>query len=173
MSIELKEKPKTRSKVERPKLHKVIILNDDYTPRHFVVRVLQAVFRIDHPDGPTAAVQGADLTASWTKRALERLGAELDPLRYRVVRADALTYLRRTKAKSFDIVFSDPPFEQRRLPELAQRLTDTTCLHADSLWYLEAGEPLMPLLQETPWRLIREQRAGQVHFGLAQRAAAS
>ncbi len=46
MSTELKEKPKIQPKVERPKLHKVILLNDDYTPRHFVVRVLQAVFRI-------------------------------------------------------------------------------------------------------------------------------
>lgn len=46
MSTDVKEKPKTTTKVERPKLHKVILLNDDYTPRHFVVRVLQAVFRI-------------------------------------------------------------------------------------------------------------------------------
>jgi len=46
MSTELKVKPQIKPKVERPKLHKVILLNDDYTPRHFVVRVLQAVFRI-------------------------------------------------------------------------------------------------------------------------------
>jgi len=31
-------------KAARPKLHKVILLNDDYTPRGFVVRVLRAEF---------------------------------------------------------------------------------------------------------------------------------
>ena len=37
-------KPKTRVKikVERPRLHKVILVNDDYTPREFVVMVLKA-----------------------------------------------------------------------------------------------------------------------------------
>ncbi|ORE94310.1 ATP-dependent Clp protease adaptor ClpS [Acuticoccus yangtzensis] len=36
----------TKTKPERPKLHKVLLLNDDYTPREFVVRVLKSVFRI-------------------------------------------------------------------------------------------------------------------------------
>lgn len=46
MSTDLELKTKVKPKVERPKLHKVILINDDYTPRYFVVRVLQAVFRI-------------------------------------------------------------------------------------------------------------------------------
>jgi ATP-dependent Clp protease adaptor protein ClpS len=33
-------------KPERPRLHKVILLNDDYTPREFVVRILKAEFRL-------------------------------------------------------------------------------------------------------------------------------
>ncbi len=37
---------KVLPKVERPRLHKVILLNDDYTPRDFVVSVLKAVFRL-------------------------------------------------------------------------------------------------------------------------------
>ena len=35
---------RTRAKTERPRLHKVILVNDDYTPREFVVMVLKAVF---------------------------------------------------------------------------------------------------------------------------------
>ena len=35
---------KVRLKTQRPRLHKVILLNDDYTPREFVVKVLRAVF---------------------------------------------------------------------------------------------------------------------------------
>ncbi len=33
-------------KTERPRLHKVILLNDDYTPREFVITVLKRVFRM-------------------------------------------------------------------------------------------------------------------------------
>jgi ATP-dependent Clp protease adaptor protein ClpS len=40
-------KPKTTTKTkQRPPLYKVILLNDDYTPREFVVMVLKAVFRM-------------------------------------------------------------------------------------------------------------------------------
>jgi ATP-dependent Clp protease adaptor protein ClpS len=37
---------KTKTKTQRPPLYKVILLNDDYTPREFVVLVLKAVFRM-------------------------------------------------------------------------------------------------------------------------------
>ena len=39
-------KTRTRTKVERPRLHKVILINDDYTPREFVTMVLKAEFRM-------------------------------------------------------------------------------------------------------------------------------
>jgi len=41
-----KPRTKTRVKTERPRLHKVILVNDDYTPREFVVLVLKAEFRM-------------------------------------------------------------------------------------------------------------------------------
>ena len=37
---------KTKTKTQRPPLYKVILLNDVYTPREFVVQVLKAVFRM-------------------------------------------------------------------------------------------------------------------------------
>jgi ATP-dependent Clp protease adaptor protein ClpS len=48
MSPQTTVKPRTRvkPKVERPKLWKVILLNDDFTPREFVVSVLKLVFRM-------------------------------------------------------------------------------------------------------------------------------
>ena len=43
---DLKPRTVTKEKVERPRLYKVILLNDDYTPREFVVRVLKGEFRL-------------------------------------------------------------------------------------------------------------------------------
>lgn len=37
---------KLRPKTERPKLHKVILVNDDFTPRDFVVTVLKGEFHM-------------------------------------------------------------------------------------------------------------------------------
>ena len=42
----LTPKTDTKPKLDRPKLYKVILVNDDYTPREFVVMVLKAVFRM-------------------------------------------------------------------------------------------------------------------------------
>ena len=42
--IDTRPRTKTQPKTKRPRLHKVILLNDDYTPREFVVVVLKAVF---------------------------------------------------------------------------------------------------------------------------------
>jgi ATP-dependent Clp protease adaptor protein ClpS len=42
-----KPRPRQRSQLERPRLYKVILLNDDFTPREFVVTVLKAVFRMN------------------------------------------------------------------------------------------------------------------------------
>jgi ATP-dependent Clp protease adaptor protein ClpS len=66
---------KTKPKVERPKLHKVILLNDDYTPREFVVIVLKAEFGIsgDHAYNimMTAHQKGACVVAVFTKDIAE------------------------------------------------------------------------------------------------------
>lgn len=42
---------KVKPKLERPKLYKVMLLNDDYTPREFVVGVLKAVFHMSEEAG--------------------------------------------------------------------------------------------------------------------------
>lgn len=50
-AVDLKPKLKTTPKLERPKLYKVILLNDDYTPREFVTIVLKSVFRMGEDTG--------------------------------------------------------------------------------------------------------------------------
>ena len=67
--------PKPKLKVERPKLWKVILLNDDFTPRAFVTRVLQAVFRMTEAEADgvmlTAHRRGACVVAVFTKEVAE------------------------------------------------------------------------------------------------------
>src|SRR5436189_183322 len=45
-----KPKTKVKTKTERPRLHKVILINDDYTPREFVVTILKGEFRMNEEE---------------------------------------------------------------------------------------------------------------------------
>lgn len=73
-------KPKTRSKAERPPLYKVILLNDDYTPRDFVVSVLKTVFRMGESEALgvmlTAHRRGACVVAVFTRDVAETKARE-------------------------------------------------------------------------------------------------
>ena len=50
-NVAIKPKTKTKLKLDKPKLYKVILFNDDYTPREFVVMILKAVFRMSEETG--------------------------------------------------------------------------------------------------------------------------
>ena len=62
-------------KTERPKLHKVILVNDDFTPREFVTRVLKAEFRMAEEQAMrvmmTAHQRGVCVVAVYTKDVAE------------------------------------------------------------------------------------------------------
>ena len=69
--------PKTKvlPKTARPKLHKVILVNDDFTPREFVVTVLKAEFRMTEDQAYkvmiTAHKLGVCVVAVFTKDVAE------------------------------------------------------------------------------------------------------
>jgi ATP-dependent Clp protease adaptor protein ClpS len=69
--IDTKKKTKVKPKTERPRLYKVMLLNDDYTPREFVVKVLRSVFGMSddqaHRVMITAHTRGACVVAVYTK----------------------------------------------------------------------------------------------------------
>jgi len=68
-------RPKVELKTEQPKLHKVILLNDDYTPRDFVVTVLKSVFGMNEGAAArvmqTAHQRGACVVAVFTRDVAE------------------------------------------------------------------------------------------------------
>ena len=71
---------KTRPKTERPRLHKVILLNDDYTPREFVIGVLMMVFHMSEDQAyrvmMTAHQRGACVVAAFTRDIAESKATE-------------------------------------------------------------------------------------------------
>jgi ATP-dependent Clp protease adaptor protein ClpS len=73
--IASKPRAKTRLKTERPRLHKVILINDDYTPREFVVAVLKAEFRMNEDQAYrvmiTAHKRGVCVVAVFTQDVAE------------------------------------------------------------------------------------------------------
>jgi len=79
-----KPRTKTKAKTERPKLWKVILLNDDYTPREFVVMVLKAVFRMNQSTASrvmlTAHQKGACVIAVYTRDVAETKAKEATEL---------------------------------------------------------------------------------------------
>ncbi len=80
----VKPRTKTKPKTERPKLWKVILLNDDFTPREFVVLVLKAVFRMNEDEAynvmMTAHRRGACVIAVFTKDVADTKAKEATEL---------------------------------------------------------------------------------------------
>ena len=80
----VKPRAKPKLKTERPPLYKVILLNDDYTPREFVVSVLKAVFRMNEDQAynvmMTAHQRGACVIAVFTKDVAETKAKEATDL---------------------------------------------------------------------------------------------
>jgi ATP-dependent Clp protease adaptor protein ClpS len=95
-----KTKTKTKPKVERPKLWKVILLNDDYTPREFVVLVLKAVFHMGEEKAYavmlTAHRRGACVIAVFAKDVADTKAKEATEL---------------GKAKGYPLYFTTEPEE--------------------------------------------------------------
>lgn len=74
-NVDLQTRTKVKPKVERPKLHKVILVNDDYTPREFVVRILKGEFRMTEDQATkvmlTAHQRGVCVVAVFTRDVAE------------------------------------------------------------------------------------------------------
>src|SRR4029079_7142003 len=97
----VKPKTKVKTQTERPRLHKVILVNDDYTPREFVVTVLKAEFRMTedqaHKVMITAPRRGVCVVAVFTKDVAETKATRA---------TDA------GRAKGYPLLFTTEPEEQ-------------------------------------------------------------
>lgn len=82
--VKTRPKTKTKTTIQRPPLWKVILLNDDFTPREFVVQVLKAVFRMNESHAyhvmMTAHQKGACVIAVYTRDVAETKAKEATEL---------------------------------------------------------------------------------------------
>ena len=82
--ILIRPRTKDEIKVERPRLHKVILINDDFTPREFVVVVLRTVFHTTEDEAYgimlTAHRLGACVVAVFTREIAETKATEATDL---------------------------------------------------------------------------------------------
>ena len=71
-----KNRTDTALKTAKPPLYKVMLLNDDYTPREFVVRLLKAEFRVPEAQAGmimlTAHTKGLCVVAVFTREIAEK-----------------------------------------------------------------------------------------------------
>lgn len=78
--IVTKPRLKPKLKTERPRLYKVILVNDDFTPRDFVITVLKLIFRMSKDQAynvmMTAHRKGVCVVAVYTKDVAESKATE-------------------------------------------------------------------------------------------------
>ena len=74
-NTDTKNRVQQEIKPERPKLHKVMLVNDDFTPREFVVTVLKGEFRLSEEQASrvmmTAHRRGVCVVSVFTKDVAE------------------------------------------------------------------------------------------------------
>ena len=95
--------------------------------------------------------------------ALRNLKAKLNAEQVDIHAGDAISFIQTTSQSSFDLVMLDPPFSGEWLEKLWPLLPKL--LATDALVYVESGKPL-----EIPdnFKILRQDRAGVVHYSLIQ-----
>jgi 16S rRNA (guanine966-N2)-methyltransferase len=95
------------------------------------------------------------VAAALRESARELQAAEID-----IVEGEALAYLGRAGEK-FDVAFVDPPYASALAAQAMDRLPAR--LRPGARVYVESA---VPLALATPWRALREDRAGAVRYAL-------
>ncbi len=99
--------------------------------------------------------------------SLRALQTSLQAHAIKITNADAREFLKRQAPNSYDLVFIDPPFDTDLMSTIVPMLT--TVLKPDAFIYLESNQNISQY--NDLLTLVRQGRAGQVHYGLYQFAA--
>ncbi|QGZ40407.1 16S rRNA (guanine(966)-N(2))-methyltransferase RsmD [Pseudoduganella flava] len=106
-------------------------------------------------------------------RQLQTIQEKLKATNIVVQRADALALAQSLaqRGQRFDLIFLDPPYQQdflsRSLPLCDKLLADGGLVYAESGLALSADGDAPEWM--APWEVVREDKAGMVHFHLLRR----
>ena len=106
-------------------------------------------------------------------RQLQTIQEKLKATNIVVQRADALALAQSLgqRGQRFDVIFLDPPYQQdflsRTLPLCDRILADGGLVYAESGLPLASEEEAPDWM--APWEVVRQDKAGMVHFHLLQR----
>lgn len=100
------------------------------------------------------------------QKALNAVNAE-------ILQTDAMHYLDNTSER-FDLIFCDPPFNQgwieRLLPQLPALLANEGIVYVEAEFALD--QAVISHFDET-WQILKQKKAGNVHYHLLQLLAAN
>lgn len=84
MTEKLDDALDTKKRVDRPKMYRVVLLNDDFTPMDFVIRVLRDVFHMDVVSAEQVTMEvhnkGAGTAGVYTMEVAETKSIEVEVL---------------------------------------------------------------------------------------------
>ncbi len=93
----------------------------------------------------------------------------LQTAKFKLEQRSGMDWLRtNAQEQRFDVVFLDPPFADNAHADCCRLLAEQQWLAPRALVYLESGTNLEKLELPHGWQLIRNKRAGAVHYGLCQ-----
>ncbi|MFT4771188.1 MAG: 16S rRNA (guanine966-N2)-methyltransferase [Cryomorphaceae bacterium] len=95
-----------------------------------------------------------------SKRYLIKIAKDWEIHNLKVVQADVFNLFKSPKG-NFDIVFADPPYAEKRIPELPDLVWNTGWLSPGGIFILEHGQETD--LSEHP-RFSEHHQMGSVHF---------
>ena len=100
-------------------------------------------------------------------RALQANVESLGATGAEILNADARDFLAGSDARSFDIVFLDPPFKAELHDELCRLLQKKNWLAVNARIYIESDKDQPDVKVPEGWRVLKSKTAGNVRYMLA------
>ena len=89
---------------------------------------------------------------------------------FEIIKSDVITWLEKPNTTApFDIVFVDPPYKAMSLPTTFTLLEKNHFLKPGSFIYFEFNDYIDATAIPNTWQLLRQKKAGVVHYHLAQK----